>query len=88
MEIQVRGGLRAALGRGTVEVDVPPEGLPLSAVLAQVAATDPRARRALAGVQRGQVLRVVRNGTLLNGIDDPWITQGDELLLLVAVQGG
>lgn len=88
MKIQVRGGLRAALGTGTVEIDVPPEGLPLPEVLERVAATGPRARHALQGVNRGQVLRVVCNGTLLDTVDHSWVKGTDSLLLLVAVQGG
>jgi molybdopterin converting factor small subunit len=88
VKIQVRGGLRAALGTGAVEIDVPPEGLALSDVLARVAATGPRAQHALAGVERGQVLRVVHNGTVLDRGGDPWVAQTDSVLLLVAVQGG
>jgi hypothetical protein len=87
LEIQLRGTIRAAVGTGAIEIDVPPEGLPLSAVLSHLAAINPRARLVLEGAGH-DVLRVVRNGILVDRAEEPWISPGDSLLLLMAMQGG
>lgn len=88
MQVQLRGSLRATLGTGSVELDVPPEGCPLSTMLSRFAAGDPRARHALQRAGHGEVLRVVHNGVVVEAGEDPRIAPEDSVLLLVAMQGG
>ena len=67
---------------------MPPEGLPLSAVLARLAGMNPRAHQALGALSPGYTLRVVVNGTVVDRGVDRWVREGDTVLLLAAMQGG
>jgi hypothetical protein len=77
-----------ALGSDSVEIDLPPGGLPLSRVLATLAEMSPHAERALLRSSHGTTLRVVRNGTMVDRDEDPQIQEGDRLMLLLAMAGG
>jgi molybdopterin converting factor small subunit len=71
-----------------VDIDLPPEGLPVSAVLTHLAGMSPRAGQTLNALAQGYTLRVVVNGTVVARGVDPWLREGDTVLLLAAMQGG
>lgn len=88
MKIELRGTLRAALGAGAMDLDVPREGLPLSQVLARLTEQSPRAARVIRAPGSGRVLRAVHNDVMVERMENPLIQEGDRLLLLVATAGG
>ena len=91
MRVELRGTIRASLGAAGVDVDVPPHGIPLSAVLESLADAHPRARAYLtgSGAPSGQaVLRPVLNGTVVPRDADPLVRPQDSLMLIHAVAGG
>lgn len=88
MRVELRGTIRAALGVGSVDVEVPPDGVSLSAVLVSLAAAYPRARAYLDAASGRAVLRPVHNGTVVPPGADPLVRPEDSLLLIHAVAGG
>lgn len=88
MKVALRGTIRASLGLAGVDVEVPPDGLPLSAVLESLADAHPRARAYLGAGSGQAVLRPVHNGTVVPRGADPLVRPEDTLLLIHAVAGG
>jgi molybdopterin converting factor small subunit len=88
VRVELRGTIRAALGRSGVEIVAPAGGLPLSEVLDELVRVHPRAAAYLAPARSAAVLRVVHNGVALDSGDNPIVREGDDLLLLHAVAGG
>ena len=89
MKVELRGTIRASLGVGSIEVEVPTDGVALSEVLESLAGSHPRAARYLRGDASGHaVLRPVHNGDVVRAGEDPVVRPGDTLLLMHGVAGG
>ena len=88
MQIELRGTIRAALGSGSVELEVPAAGCSLSSILEKLSESSPRLGAALTQLRPGYTLRAVVNGVAVNRADDPVLHEADTVLLLVAMQGG
>lgn len=88
MRIELRGTIRAALATSAVDVQVPAAGIPLSQLLAAIAAAHPRAAGYLSAGTAGDALRVVVNGAVARPKDDPRIHPTDAVLIMHAISGG
>jgi len=84
----MRGTIAAGLGKRSLEVSVPPEGLALSRVLALLLERDPRVGRYLGRSIGGAAVRAVVNDRTVAEGEDPLVSDRDEIMLLMAVAGG
>lgn len=87
LSIGLRGVVAAGLGRSSVELPVPAEGIAVSRLLAAAVGSEPRLERYLTLRRSGQ-LRMVVNGRSVAAGEDPTVYGSDSILLLAAVAGG
>lgn len=87
LTIGLRGVVAAGIGRSSVEVPVPADGVCISRLLAAVVRNEPRLERYLALREPGH-LRLIVNGRSLAEGEDPTVYGSDSILLLAAVSGG
>lgn len=87
MSIGLRGVVAAGLGRSSVELAVPANGIAVSRLLHLAIGTEPRLERYLALRDTGQ-LRTIVNGRTISAGDDPTVYDSDAIVLLAAVAGG
>ena len=80
--------MRGAPGGSPCKRVSPAGVLPLRHVLAGLPEIAPRAARYLDSSARQETLRVVYNGMLVEQEEDPWVREGDGLLILIAIAGG
>jgi len=88
VNLQLRGTIGAALRATSLDLELPDDGVPLSALLDQVAREHPRARRYLRGDAGPAVVRVIHNGRAVAAGEDPLIRPSDSVLLMHALAGG
>lgn len=85
--IGLRGVVAAGLGRSSLELFVPAEGIAVSRLLLLAVGAEPRLERYLALRDTGQ-LRTIVNGKTVAAGDDPTVYDSDAIVLLAAAAGG
>jgi hypothetical protein len=87
LSIGLRGVVAAGLGRSSLELSVPADGIAISLLLRLAVGAEPRLERYLALRDTGQ-LRTIVNGKAIAAADDPTVYGSDAIVLLAAVAGG
>lgn len=87
LSIGLRGVVAAGLGRRSLELPVPAEGIAISRLLLLAVGAEPRLERYLTLRDTGQ-LRTIVNGKTVAACDDPTVYDSDAIILLAGVAGG
>lgn len=87
LSIALRGVVAAGLGKSSLELSVPADGIAVSSLLRLAAGAEPRLERYLALRDTGQLRTIVNGKTVAVG-DDPTVYDSDAIVLLAAVSGG